>query len=412
MTSDQLKEAMFRARSILEEEGATAPSNITTAGPSHQLWRPATAPHPTHPHPRSEAPANMMAAAPVNIPQETATPILHIQPASKSLTYPQADLEFLRKDFPAISHWPDEMLRAHPIGELARAHAELETKLGRGGRPSLETQLDNNYQKLGSIPTTVPAGVDNSLDQLHPARFLPGALSTTTDLWLKARDVLPKDGLVPYGQYDAHSLGLGRNISSKAWAALHNPGSLNLSIKLFQPSTCFTKNSDSRRDSDAFDSLDDFKTAQQLVTPWNFSVAAIEGFLHTTSFGFKFFKSQKEHVTQLTAFVDSCLTENGRRWTLRRPFLTISNLTNEWNVFTATENSARYDNSNRGRDNGDKRKRAFSLPGKRPRFPQAAEGDPCYRFNEVMCPKQRHRLQDKDRSQTKTHLQCQNWSKR
>ena len=141
-------------------------------------------------------------------------------------------------------------------------------------------------------------------------------------------------------------------------------------------------------------------------------MAAIEGFLHTTSFGFKFFKSQKEHVTQLTAFVDSCLTENGRRWTLRRPFLTISNLTNEWNVFTATKNSARYDNSNRGRDNGDKRKRAFSLPGKRPRFPQAAEGDPCYRFNEVMCPKQRHRLQDKDRSQTKTHLQCQNWSKR
>ena len=164
MTSDQLKEAMFRARSILEEEGATAPSNITTAGPSHQLWPPATAPHPTHPHPRSEAPANMMAPAPVNIPQETATPILHIQPASNSLTHPQADLEFLRKDFPAISHWPDEMLRAHPIGELVRAHAELETKLGRGGRPSLETQLDNNYQKLRSIPTTVPAGVDNLLD--------------------------------------------------------------------------------------------------------------------------------------------------------------------------------------------------------------------------------------------------------
>ena len=51
-------------------------------------------------------------------------------------------LNYLRKDFPAISHWPDETLRAHPIGELARAHAEFETKLERGGRPSLETQLD------------------------------------------------------------------------------------------------------------------------------------------------------------------------------------------------------------------------------------------------------------------------------
>ena len=199
------------------------------------------------------------------------------------------------------------------------------------------------------------AGTNNQLDQLHPARFLPGSLSTTTDLWLKARDHLPKDGLVPYGQYDTHNLGLGRNISNKAWAALHNPGSLNLSIKLFQPSTCFSKNSDFRREGDPFETLDDFKTAlraagtaQQLVTPWNFSIAALEGFLHTTSFGYRFFKSQKEHVGQLTAFVDSCLTENGRRWTLRCPFLTNSDLTNKWNVFTATKSGPRYDSNSEG----------------------------------------------------------------
>ena len=370
---------MHQARAILEEEGSTAPADHHRAdpGPSHLKER-------MLPEPPVAGPSHCDWTANAGL---SSSPPPWAAPSSSSA----ADLAFLRRDFPAISHWPDEMLRAHPIGELARAHAELETKLGRGGRPSLESQLDNNYQKLGTTTTTVTAGPDNQLDQLHPARFLPGALATTTDLWLKARDNLPKDGLVPYGQYDAHNLGLGRNISSKAWAALHNPGSLNLSIKLFQPSSCFTRNSDAKRDGDNFDSLEDFKTAlraagtaQQLVTPWNFSVAAIEGFLHTTSFGYKFFKSQKEHVTQLTAFVDSCFTENGRRWTLRRPFLTISDLTNEWNVFTSTK-SGRYDNGGRTRDGSDRRKRGNTPPARRAKFPAPSDGDACWRFNEGIC---------------------------
>ena len=115
-------------------------------------------------------------------------------------------------------------------------------------------------------------------------------------------------------------------------------------------------------------------------------MAAIEGFLHTTSFGYKFFKSQKEHVTQLTPFVNSCFTENGRRWTLRRPFLTISDLTNEWNVFTSTKSGPRYDNGGRTRDGSDRSKRGNTPPARRAKFPAPSDGDACWRYNEGICP--------------------------
>ena len=153
---------MHQARAILEEEGSTAPADHHRAdpGPSHLKER-------MLPEPPVAGPSHCDWTANAGL---SSSPPPWAAPSSSSA----ADLAFLRRDFPAISHWPDEMLRAHPIGELARAHAELETKLGRGGRPSLESQLDNNYQKLGSATTAVTAGPDNQLDQLHPARFLPG----------------------------------------------------------------------------------------------------------------------------------------------------------------------------------------------------------------------------------------------
>jgi len=53
-------------------------------------------------------------------------------------------LECLRRDFPAISHWPNNLLSTPHVGELAAANSKLEAKLGRSGRQTLEAQLDNN----------------------------------------------------------------------------------------------------------------------------------------------------------------------------------------------------------------------------------------------------------------------------
>jgi len=208
------------------------------------------------------------------------------------------DVEGLRKDFPAISHWSEEMLRSQPVGELAKANAELEYKLGRSGRPTLEMQLDNNFQQVLHTSTIVEAGEDNQLTILHRGRFLPGMLCPPTDAWLKGRDFTPKNGFVPYGQYDVQSLGFNRNLSAKGWAAIHNPGHGRLSIKLFATAASRAGIEKDRREDEPFADLEEFKTAlraaslaQSLVMPWNHSITAIEGFLHSTKYGFKYFRN-------------------------------------------------------------------------------------------------------------------------
>lgn len=330
MTAGHLREAMEAAKRLLDEEAAAA----TRPGPStNNKSRKEPAPKA---HPVAEGVAYIPAGGPPPIPY-TPGPI-RAEPREGN-----ADVDCLRKDFPAISHWPEEMLRSQPVGDLAKANAELEYKMGRSGRPSLEAQLDNNFQQLLRASSQVPAGPDNQITVLHPARFMPGMLCATTDAWLQAREVTPKAGLVPYGQYDVQNLGFSRQMSAKGWAAIHNPGHGNLSIKLFSSAASRAASERTQRESDCFSDLEEFKTAlraaslaQSLATPWNFSIAAIEGFLHTTKYGFKFFKNQREHVRQLTAFVDWCFEENARRWNLRKPFLINTELTNEWNVFTAT----------------------------------------------------------------------------
>jgi len=115
--------------------------------------------------------------------------------------------------------------------------------------------------------------------------------------------------------------------------------------------------------------------------PWNFSIAAIEGFLHTTKFGGRIFRSPRELVKQLSAFVDLCLEENARPGNLRKPFLGNTELTNEWNVFTAASGAAAG-----SAPGGQKRGRSPN----RNRSPQRRNWQPeeprlCYRCNDGTC---------------------------
>jgi len=195
---------------------------------------------------------------------------------------------------------------------------------------------------------------------------------------------------VPYGQYDVQSLGFSRNISAKAWAAVHNPGHGRLSIKMFAAASSRAGLDKDRRDDEPFSSLEDFKTALRaaclavnLAMPWNHSVTAIEGFLHSTKYGFKYFHNARDHIRQLTAFVDLCFEENARRWNLRRPFLVNTDLTNEWNVFTAALGAAPSASNQRQQA---KRPRS---PAERRQSPQRPKWDDdskvCFRYNEAYC---------------------------
>jgi hypothetical protein len=45
-----------------------------------------------------------------------------------------------------------------------------------------------NRDKLAATTIRMLAGVDNRWDQIHPARFLPGAACSAAQLWLLARE--------------------------------------------------------------------------------------------------------------------------------------------------------------------------------------------------------------------------------
>jgi hypothetical protein len=171
-----------------------------------------------------------------------------------------ADLVVIRRDFPAISHWSDAMLLRQSAGSLARANAELEAKTGRTGRTSLEARLVSNFRDRGTRLSKVAQGEDDQMQRLHEARFLPGPLCNLADVWRRAREVLPEKGLLPYAHYDVASLGLGNQISSKGWTVLHDPGSLDLTLKLFGKGIMAlgSTNSEAREGPD---SLDAFKLA-------------------------------------------------------------------------------------------------------------------------------------------------------
>jgi len=173
-------------------------------------------------------------------------------------------LECLRRDFPAINHWPDNLLSTPHVGELAAANSELEAKLGRSGRQTLEAQLDNNYQLLHQQLYRVAEGVDNLTTDRNDTRYLPGYLCGVTSMWLRGREVMPKLGYVPYAQYDAQSLGYGRLISTKGWAFLHNPASMELAIKLFTGSC--SKDPEGLEDFRA--ALSAVRTGLHLVAHW------------------------------------------------------------------------------------------------------------------------------------------------
>lgn len=320
---------------------------------------------------------------------EGAAPQLDRQAASGPVGHPRpkdSELLILRRDFGALAHYTDEMLLGKPVGELAVANRELAAASGRGDKSSIQSQMARNFQLAVTKMRNVAAGLDNQLSTLHPARFLPGVLCLLTELWVAARRHVPEGGLIPYANYDTASLGLTQHISERGWAILHLPGSASLSVKLFTPGAVKQSKQDkddcgvAPADMDEFRrALNALRTAQSLVTPWNFSAAAIVCFLEGTGYCGKV-HGGRDHAAKLVEFVDECLQENARRWRLHRHFLTMSELTAEWNVFTSRAGAAKFENDNGGRgDNGSRRQ-------EKQRREPAKDGDFCFRYNNGFCP--------------------------
>jgi hypothetical protein len=257
---------------------------------------------------------------------------------SNSVIRDDNDVQSLRKKFNFLKDFSDNFVRTTPLEVLLKTET-TSIKLKEYERnKSASARLSHNRDELASTFIQVKGGRDNRWDVLHEARFLPGACVPATQLWLRARDVLGTAGHTPISTYDMNSIGLGGFVSKRGWVELHEVGSDNLSLKLFNINNCGNRVGGSR----SGDQSDEFRDIQELgefklslrvarealsyVHPWNKSISAIEGFLHQTDFCKKDLEGVEKQGVVLTQYVDYCFGENADTWRGRLPFLTTGDL--------------------------------------------------------------------------------------
>ncbi|MFN9905567.1 MAG: hypothetical protein ACK56F_05495, partial [bacterium] len=122
-------------------------------------------------------------------------------------------------------------------------------------------------------------------------------------------------------------MGLARSITPRGWIELANPASSKLSIRLFNINNITSRQSSSRAASAVEDDAEDFtdlaefqlalramRSAMMMVMPWNFSVAALEGFLINSRYCREDIGALDKQAQILTQFADYITKENSSRW--------------------------------------------------------------------------------------------------
>jgi hypothetical protein len=217
----------------------------------------------------------------------------------------------------------------------------MESRAGRGGRPSLESRLAANYRDANN-KTLYSEGYDDRHHQLHPARFAPGVLCKIPDVWKLAKEFVPARGPDPVAQYDTKSVGIGHRVTAKAWTVTHDQGNTEINIGLFTAAASIAPGSDSGRHCAPPEDLDDLKNAVSLAraalwlaAPWNPALMILQIFLERIKYGYRSFSNSKDHVSQVTNFINQVLVENARSWQLGQPCMTADDLASSWVTFTA-----------------------------------------------------------------------------
>jgi hypothetical protein len=196
-------------------------------------------------------------------------------------------------------------------------------------------KMARNLDKLRTNPVTVQEGLDNRFTILHDARFLGGAVTSGTGMWLAARKVIGLEGLTPLANYDLACMGLAGSVTTKGCIEAHNPGSQNLCLKQFSPENLCTTAGAARKFTLADDDgaisvgehmkeITEMTTLQhamralcgltRLIMPWNLSFEAIHGFLYATNFGLPELKDDPLRVPKLVKFINYVLGVNAAAW--------------------------------------------------------------------------------------------------
>ena len=255
------------------------------------------------------------------------------------------DLEGIRVKFPFLREFSDIFVRSQPLDTLLRMETTSIKVHEFEKSKAASSRLAANRDKISSTFTSVVAGRDNRWDELHSARFLPGAGCSAGKLWLSARDVLGEGGMTPIGTYDMAAVGLAGFVSKRGWCELHQLGSDSISLRMFNINACSNKTpatvtSGASEEFREIVDLGEFKLAlrvareaQSFVTPWNKSLSAIEGFMHRSNFCSTDLAGVEKPALILTQFVDFALESNADRWKNREVFLTTGELKTAWDSF-------------------------------------------------------------------------------
>jgi hypothetical protein len=255
------------------------------------------------------------------------------------------------KLLPHVKELPVNLVRRLPLSALFQLISALAKESKQAGKLNVSQKLTQNASSLVTNPVTVAAGLDDRKEQLHEARFLGGASCAGQTLWLKARDVLGAQGVVPIGNYDMDVVGSGGCVTPRGWAEIHNPGSPDLKLKLFYMPNVGSSALSTKRlnledgenavsigellkeiaDLDGFRAaLNTAREAQAVALPWNRSIAAIQGFMMNTNYCSADLQGNTKRAAILTEFVDFAFSRNALNWENRQPFLACDDLTHAW----------------------------------------------------------------------------------
>jgi len=462
--ADTLQEARPQgaAPSILAEIAA-APSMIAPA-----MHRPLPVFHADPDPGRRQFPARALPIAPqpaAAAPQGTA--------AAPSAA--DAELKYLRTLYPALGAMPDNMLLRTDLATLtainnsmlpqqghngsnlnlaevaaqaaaaAAAHMGLANHMHREEDPGLS--MARSLETLTATPVAVPAGNDDRSAILHPARFLGGAVCSVKRVWRAARDALGLEGPPALANYDLQSIGLGGTVTARGWKEIHNPASMNITVKLFSPSNMASSTGNTKRLSlvdgersinvgeslKEVTDLEELKLAvramcraAQLALPWNQSFNAIEGFLHSSDWARAELSGRSNRAGLLADFVNYILGINAQAWQQKEDFKSsgeIKVLWSEWfssrpaSLLASIPADNNHQQNNHGGGSGNRRRpgrggfqRGYHHGGQHaaaqggntanlvPPYPPPASGATggggrqkmlfCHKFNNGSCPNQ------------------------
>jgi len=288
-------------------------------------------------------------------------------PAALSGGIEELGISTLKKKFPFLSEYTDSFIMKAGAQNLIKAEKMARQLQDMDRNNKAEDKLFSNREEVDSILYSVAEGKDNRLSQLHPARFLPGAVCSTGKLWLQGREVLHSKGHAPLSSYDLQSIGLGGCVSAKGWVELHDPSSSKLSIKMFaMNSNGFSGKQGKDKEFPDMEDLSELRTAirvlrgaLQMVHPWNHSVNALESFLFQSNFCASDLAGQDKQVNTLVKFIDYVLAENANRWRDKEVFLSTRDIRGVWKDFLCQHSTSPTFKNPKSSNNNNSNKPSF-----------------------------------------------------